>query len=75
MFPEFDDDVTTGDDPDNLHLEPPTVNVVVTLPTESYQVVQCLRSALTRKDDVMRVKAVRVVAVSAVPVVTPIDCL
>jgi hypothetical protein len=72
--PELDKDITSGDNLDNLDLQPPCMNVVMTLPTESDEIVERVGPARTRELHMVRVETVRVIAVSAVPIVTLIDC-
>jgi hypothetical protein len=73
-LPKLHYDVDAGNYFYDLNPDSPCMNVIVATTAESYEVVQSVRPARTREDDVMRVEAVRVVAVSAVPIVTLIDC-
>ncbi len=50
------------------------MNVIVALPAKGDKIVQCVGPARTREFHMVRVETVRVIAVTAVPVVTLIDC-
>ncbi len=56
-----------------LDLQPPRVDVVVTLPTQCQEVIRLVLAAVTPEDDMVRVKRVPSVAVPTVIVVSRED--